>query len=110
MIPTSMMRMTLPGEAALNLHHTRAIISVPPVLPPREMERPIPKPAIIPPRKVHMSFPLEIANSCMKSTGMILGITLSIIDVITMAYIVFPPNPVPNIFVPMMRRSTLSTK
>ena len=60
---SDIIRMTRPGEAGLNLHHTRATMSVPPVLPPLDMERPIPNPAMIPPRKVHISFPLETANS-----------------------------------------------
>ena len=33
-IPTSIIRMTLPGDAEWNLHQRRATISVPPVLPP----------------------------------------------------------------------------
>ena len=85
MIPTSMMRMTLPGEAEWNLHHRSAIMSVPPVLPPWEIDRPIPTPAMIPPRNVHMSFPFDKANSWMKSAGIILGITASMIDVMKIA-------------------------
>ena len=74
------------------------------------MDSPIPRPAIAPPRKVHMSFPFDRANSWMKSIGMILGMRPSMTDVITMAYIVLPPKPVPRIFVPMIRRRMFSMK
>ena len=64
-------RIIRPGETFLYLLTINAMMSVPPVLPPCEMDIPIPRPIIIPPMIVDMSFPFCIARVSM----IVIGIT-----------------------------------
>ena len=107
---TSMARIILPGEIFLYLLTISAIISVPPVLPPWEMEIPIPSPIIIPPIMVDISLPFWIARVLMTVSGMSPCKTLRPTDANTMAYIVFPPKLVPKIKKAVRSNTALITK
>ena len=69
--------MIFPGETFLYFPIMRATMSVPPVLPPCEIDSPIPRPDIAPPMIAQSSLPLERAKSCMMPGGMLLWKRLS---------------------------------
>ena len=63
MMKRSMVNIILPGDTPLYLFTIKAIMSVPPVLPPWDIHIPMPAPAIIPPIMVDISLPLSMART-----------------------------------------------
>ena len=110
MMMTSMSSMSLPGDTFLYLATIRAMMSVPPELPPCDIAIAMPTPVITPPMIVDSIFPLDTAKACVIYSGMRGGITFSMTEVMTMAYTVLPPNPPPMILKPISSRMRLMTK
>ena len=98
MMITSIRRIIRPGETFLYLLIIRAIISVPPVLPPCVKVIPIPAPEQAPPMIAASNLPFSIEISFIRSAGIICGKKSRNIELTMIAKTVFAPNPLPKIF------------
>ena len=87
-----------------------AMMSVPPVLPPWDMDIPIPTPAIDPPIIEHISLPLDNAKSRMIVSGIMDWNTFRQTDARIMAYTVFAPNAGPMMMTEIINSIVLITK
>ena len=58
----------------------KAMISVPPELPPCDMDIPIPNPAMEPPMIEHINFPFDKAKSWITGAGILCEVTASLDD------------------------------
>lgn len=110
MMNTSIVRIMRPGDIFLNFVMIKATISVPPVLPPWEIDIPMPRPAIEPPIIEHISFPFDRAKSWMIVSGIMDWNTFRQTEASIMAYTVFTPNAGPMMITEIIKSTVFITK